>query len=204
MVIPACKKETSQLAIEGYVVDATTGKGLGSVTCEFYSHTHGILGSDLNMIGNIRTDENGYYLFPFNPENNGLIQYLIRVTNKDQYYVYPEIYDVMLDPKKFRFGVPFRKDIQLFPIAELTVHLKNVTPADQNDHITLNHYSEIHQIYQIDAGFTGTADHTVQLKTEGNKFTRLKWIVTTNQSSIEFVDSVFCNPGNQNQFTINY
>ena len=90
--------------------------------------------------------------------------------------------------------------------AYLRIHIKNVTPFDNHDHIGLTGAIYISSGIGDYQGYGTNIDTNVIFSTrgQGSLFVKLGWLVTKNNITKGYLDSIYCSSMDTANYALNY
>jgi hypothetical protein len=207
--LSACHKENSWIpntTVHGIITDKCTGMPLSGVlvvlandepgggwVSEFVSPSEGLR--------NVTTNADGIYEIKFSAYSG--FNYSINAY-KDGYNPYKD--------SSFSKGDDKEINIQLqsnAKQAELLLKIKNTNPQTNNDSISISYLepnSSNADFYLLNSYKGQTVDvlNTIGIYGCPPLLIKLKWDVTKNNITTNFVDSVVCTAGTNNTYSINY
>lgn len=187
--------------VDGSVVDITNGNLIANANTELiqidYSQQSIVGGSPssgLTVLARKPADANGNFSYDFSANSN----YGYEIFSWQNNYVNDPLYATKIDKTPGKSSI----SVKLQPYAYLKIHLKNSTPSDMHDYISL-HIQQIGGTYPT---FYGTkVDTTVAyFRLNGNAKNTISWGVGKNGK--EYVDdtSVYLKELDTTQININY
>jgi hypothetical protein len=175
------KSNNSFIKVSGKVLEFGSNKPIANAKVGIYEEGGVFLGPTwTKFVDSTHTDTNGFYNMEKQNIDNGSSFYISAAANK--YYTF--------DPTKYLVtgkGI-VNNDIVLDPFAWIKVHVKNVTPFDENDRIILgNVVGEA----TTSGDYVGRGiDLTYINKVKGNTGLRASWTVRKNNIGKQYVDTI--------------
>jgi hypothetical protein len=186
----SCKKGVEDIRTEVYgtISDYYSGKHIANATIKIISRNNSNVPFIVDTILSTSTNEDGEYDVTFHGRREDYISYGIFVNKQPEGYR-----DVFYDRIKKKHSNQL--DLSMKGNAYLKVHIKNITPFDNNDKIDLS------AIIYFSSGVGNYVGHGTKIDTsvifstegQGSHYMKLEWFVTKNEIDKFYIDSIYCN-----------
>lgn len=199
--LSSCKKGVEDIKTEVYgtISDYYSGQHIANATIKIISRNNSNVPFIIDTILSTSTNENGEYDIKFHGRREDYISYGIFINKQPEGYR-DTFYDRIKKKHSNQLNFSMKGN------AYLKVHIKNVTPFDNNDLIDLS------AIIYISSGVGNYVGHGTKIDTnvifstegQGTHFMKLEWFVTKNNINKFSIDSIYCNSQDTAYYTLNY
>jgi len=198
LLVVSCKKSSDNYSIEGKTIDASSGTALPYVTVVFEqkSLVNGVFTNYFLEAANTTSDVNGNYQMEWGKEN--LTEARIRVSR--EFYYSQEI---AIAPDDLRNEVNLTKNVGLWPESAVLVHLQNTSGA------SLIQFNWVGTNFNCDCctsavrTFNNLSDTVFQCNVYGGKWLKYNCVISSATGTSFLLDSLFCQPFQTNNLTLN-
>lgn len=193
--LAACKKDepTMETSVEGYVQDATTGKGFenAKVYLENNNSTNWMGSAGGPVIDSLLTPANGYYTFHFTAQKG--YSYYVDAEKSPQYSnnIQPE--GIIVGTKNNYIN------LLMSPLGYIRIFVKNVPPANESDTIMVYAGGGINYSY-----FGKSVDNSFGSDVYGNKICLIVWFFSKIVPRKSYKDSVYVPAFDTVNYYLNY
>jgi 5-hydroxyisourate hydrolase-like protein (transthyretin family) len=167
LLIFSCKKWGNGY-VEGHIYENGTGNPIANAKVKLISSHYGNQG---RILGDVKTDINGYYKIVYRNALSGSWSYYVTVSNRDGY---PNYQKQDITNKKEEF------DFYFDPVAYVQFHVKNNTPNDFSLGLYSGNYATV--LYLGGPGYIDKIYPEV-LEVNGNGTTEISWDYLNNTYS---------------------
>jgi uncharacterized protein YxeA len=197
----SCKKgvEDIRTKVYGRITDYYSGQPITNAAVKIFTIDSRFEPFRYDTTNATLTDDNGEYEITFHGRREDYINYGISISKQPEGY---KINDFGGIKKKHSNQL----DFSMRGNAYLKVHIKNVTPFDNNDKIDLD------AIIFFASGVGNYVGHGIKIDTsvlfstqgEGNLYMKLDWFIIKNSITKEYLDSIYCTSMDTANYTLNY
>lgn len=198
----SCKKgvEDIRTKVYGRITDYYSGRPIANASVKIFAIDSRFQPFNYDTTNATITDGNGEYEMTFYGRREDYISYGILIKKQ------PEGYKIS------NFGGMIKKkhsnhlNFDLKGNAYLRVHIKNVTPFDNNDNIDLSAIIYTSSGVGSFLGLGTKIDTSIIFSTkgQGNLYIILDWFVIKNSITHEFLDSIYCRSMDTATYNLNY
>jgi hypothetical protein len=194
----ACKKPSDNFSIEGITTDESTGQVLPYVTTIFEqkSLVNGVYTNYFFEAARTTSDLNGKYNLEWKKEN--LTEARMSVTRE---FYYPQ--EISIAPDDLRNQVNLTKDIALWPESAVLVNIQNTSGASLIQFNWVGTNFACGCCDNIPRTFNNLSDTTFQCNVYGGRWIKYNCVANSSSGSNFILDSLFCQPFQTNNLTLN-
>lgn len=200
----SCNKNERELKFYGSVFDSNQNKPMegARIVLSGKNVEGGVYSPHFQEIASTTSDANGKFELTF--EKKRTDSYKIYIF-KNNYFSFEDI----IPGSYFEAETSYEQNVILHPIGFITLNIKNQFPNSENDKIIFSFTNSVENCFDCckNIEFEGlgtTFDTTFTCKFRGNKYAKIFYNVTKNNSTFVYVDSIFVEPFGTVTYNINY
>ncbi len=198
LLVASCKKSSDNYSLEGKTNDASSGTALPYVTIVFEqkSLVNGVFTNYFLESANTTSDVNGNYQMEWGKEN--LTEARIRVSR--EFYYSQEI---AIAPDDLRNEVNLTRNVGLWPESNVLVHLQNNSGAGLIQFNWVGTNFNCNCCTNAVKTFNNLSDTVFQCNVYGGKWLKYNCVISSATGTSFLLDSLFCQPFQTNNLTLN-
>ncbi len=200
----SCNKTKNKLLFSGKVYSPNESKNLAGVTVELQAQLieSSMYNSNFQSLQKVTTDANGNY----NIENDNVRASTFKLLVYDNNYIRSE---TEINSELVNLGKSYKKDFDIYPKAYLKIYVRNVTPADATDEISISvqHTSPGCDICSTIQNLILTGDNindTLICLIYGNQTVTVDYTTNTASGLNHYIHDEYCTAFETKEFAINY
>jgi hypothetical protein len=191
--------EDIRTKVYGRITDYYSGQPIANAEVKIISRNTISSPFVYDTIESTSTNDNGEYDITFHGRREDYISYGIFINKQPEGYR-----DSFYDRIKKKHSNHLNFDMK--GNAYLKVHVKNVTPYDNNDRIELAAiiYKSSGLGDYVGNGTNVDTNVLFSTKGQGSLYVKLEWLVSKNNNVKEYIDSIYCTSFDTAYYSLNY